>query len=85
MKTAILTVEPQTVEPSSERDVPTLERRGWGFVGLAIAALIPALVWTVIIAGAFAFFGGSISTIALSIIGTAIAVVLTVICAPLML
>ncbi len=85
MKTATLTVEPQTGEPSSERDIPSIERREWGFVGLAIAALIPALVWTLIIAGAVAFFGGSVSTTALSIIGAVIAFVLALICAPLML
>lgn len=54
-------------------------------LGLALAALMPALFWTGAIAGAGGVLGFSIALSTLVLTGTAIALFLGAVCAPLML
>jgi cytochrome b len=51
--------------------------------GLAVAALLPALFWTVVTAAVARFTGFEISTAALAYTGSGIGLFLTAVCAPL--
>ena len=53
--------------------------------GLAFAAIVPALFWMGILAAAGPAFGYTIAPAALMALGTAIAVFLAAVCAPIML
>ena len=51
--------------------------------GLAVAALLPAIFWTLAFAVAGGFFGFNPSPLALAYTGAGIALFLTAVCAPL--
>lgn len=72
------------VEPAKRPRFSAPEQRQGPIVGLAIAALVPALFWTSLVAGASAMLGASVSTATLLTIGVVIAAFLTLVCAQLL-
>ncbi|AGK58886.1 integral membrane ion antiporter [Hyphomicrobium denitrificans 1NES1] len=59
--------------------------RGAQLVGLAIAAIVPAIIWCVLIDAVAMWISGPLSLQTILITGIAIALFLAVICAPLIL
>lgn len=55
------------------------------YIGVMIAALLPAFFWTASAAGVSAFFGVTFAISSLILAGSAIAVFLGAVCAPIML
>ena len=51
--------------------------------GLAVAALLPAIFWTMVIAGVGRYFDLNFSPMALAYAGSGIGLFLTAVCAPL--
>lgn len=59
--------------------------RGGQLVGLAIASIVPAVLWCILINVIAMWISRPLSTIATTIIGLVIAVFLAIVCAPLIL
>lgn len=72
---------------SVARFVPVARRRVRvaQFIGLAIASLVPGVLWGAFIAAVAAMMGSPLTMRAIVITGAAIAFVLALICAPVML
>ena len=70
-----------------DRAAPVAAETALGFkiAGIAFAALVPALFWVALLAGAASFFGVTFAASALVLTGTAITLFLTAVCAPVML
>jgi hypothetical protein len=69
------------------RFVPGARRRvrAAQFIGLGIASLVPAALWSALIAGFAALIGSPLTTRSITLIGAAIAFFLALICAPVIL
>lgn len=63
---------------------PKVTASRFKIAGLAVVSLLPALFWTAIIAQAGQLYGLSFSASSLTLTGSAIALFLAAVCAPLM-
>ncbi|MFA7306996.1 MAG: hypothetical protein WC026_10025 [Hyphomicrobium sp.] len=55
------------------------------FVGLAVASIVPAVIWCVLIDVVAMWISGPLSALTTVVIGVTIAVFLAIVCAPLIL